>query len=86
MYYLIMKSLENRSDFINHLRERGVMAAFHYQPLHSSQAGTKYGRTLGELPHTQRAADCLVRLPLWAGMNRSETDQVVEAVTTFQPS
>jgi dTDP-4-amino-4,6-dideoxygalactose transaminase len=86
MYYLIMKSLENRSDFINHLRERGVMAAFHYQPLHSSQAGTKHGRTLGELPHTQRAADCLVRLPLWAGMNRSETDQVVEAVTTFQPS
>ena len=84
MYYLIMKSLENRSEFIDHLREHGVMAAFHYQPLHSSQAGTKYGRTLGQLPFTQRAADCLVRLPLWAGMKRSEIDQVVEAVTTFQ--
>lgn len=86
MYYLIMKSLEDRSNFINHLRDCGVMAAFHYQPLHSSQAGTKYGRTLGELPFTQRAADCLVRLPLWAGMKRSEIDQVVEAVTTFQTS
>ena len=84
MYYLILNSQEQRSNFIAHLRDRGVHAVFHYQPLHSSDAGRLFGKSLGDFSNTQRAADCLVRLPLWAGMNTSDIDQVVEAVITFQ--
>ena len=83
MYYLIMESLEQRSAFISHLNEYGVHAVFHYQPLHSSEAGKSFGKSIGDLPRTQRAADCLVRLPLWAGMKSTDVDQVVEAVLTF---
>jgi dTDP-4-amino-4,6-dideoxygalactose transaminase len=83
MYYLMMETLETRSRFINHLKELGVMATFHYQPLHSSEAGRAYGRAVGDLPNTQRAADCLVRLPLWAGMSESEVTQVINAVSSF---
>ena len=83
MYYLIMNSLDQRSAFISHLLERGVHAVFHYQPLHSSEAGESFGRSFGDLSNTQRAADCLVRLPLWAGMKASDIDQVVDAVLTF---
>ena len=83
MYYLMMETLDTRSRFIAHLKESGVMAAFHYQPLHSSDAGRSYGRSLGDFPNTQRAADCLVRLPLWAGMTEIEVSQVIDAVTSF---
>lgn len=83
MYYMVMENLETRSQLIAHLKELGVMATFHYQPLHSSEAGRAYGRAVGELPNTQRAADCLVRLPLWAGMSESEVTQVISAVSSF---
>ena len=83
MYYLMMKSLESRTNFISHLKEMGVNATFHYQPLHSSEAGRKYGRSQGDLPNTQRAADCLVRLPLWAGMSEIQVDRVIDAVRSF---
>jgi len=83
MYYLMMNSLEVRTEFISHLKGLGVLATFHYQPLHSSEAGRKYGKSSGELPNTQRAADCLVRLPLWAGMSDLEVDRVIEAVRSF---
>ncbi len=83
MYYMMMENLETRSQLIAHLKEAGVVATFHYQPLHSSEAGRTYGRAVGELPNTQRAADCLVRLPLWAGMSESEVTQVINAVSSF---
>jgi dTDP-4-amino-4,6-dideoxygalactose transaminase len=36
MYYLLMPSLETRTEFIARLKERGVMAVFHYLPLNRS--------------------------------------------------
>ena len=83
MYYLMMKSLGARTEFISHLKRLGIIATFHYQPLHSSEAGRKYGIARGELPNTERAADCLVRLPLWAGMSDLEVDRVIEAARSF---
>lgn len=85
MYYMMMRNLEERSQLIAHLKNSGVTATFHYQPLHSSEAGREYGRSVGELPNTQRAADCLIRLPLWAGMSESEVTQVINAVLSFHP-
>lgn len=84
MFYVMMPSLTTRSALIAHLRDRGVTAAFHYQPLHSSQAGVKFGRTSGSFSNTIRAADQLLRLPLWAGMTTQQVERVVEAVLTFR--
>ena len=36
MYYLLMPSTECRSEFIAQLKDKGVMAVFHYLPLNSS--------------------------------------------------
>lgn len=83
MYYLMMKSLVVRTEFISHLKGLGIIATFHYQPLHSSEAGRKYGISRGAFPNTEIAADCLVRLPLWAGMSDLEVDRVIEAVRSF---
>jgi dTDP-4-amino-4,6-dideoxygalactose transaminase len=84
LYYLLMPDLAQRQGLIRHLAERGVQATFHYQPLHSSPAGRRFGRTgPGGCPVTEEMADRLVRLPLYAGLSGPEVAAVVEAVRSF---
>lgn len=80
MYYLLLPDLACRTRLIQKLKENGINAVFHYVPLHSSPAGRRFGRALGDLPHTDAASDRLVRLPLWMGMSEGETMYVVEQV------
>jgi dTDP-4-amino-4,6-dideoxygalactose transaminase len=79
MYYLLLADLAARSAFIERLRERGVQSVFHYVPLHTSPYGRTVGRAVGELPNTDSAAERLVRLPLWLGLEE-HLDQVIEEV------
>lgn len=67
MYYILLPSLEARTQFIHLLREQGVQSVFHYIPLHSSPAGTEFGRPGSELHNTNSLSDRLVRMPLWIG-------------------
>ncbi len=84
LYYLLLPDLERRQRLLAHLAERGIMATFHYQPLHSAPAGLVHGRTGSEgCPVTDSVADRLIRLPLFAGMTESERDHVVASVRTF---
>ena len=76
MYYILLESLEKRTEVIAQLKEQNVHAVFHYVPLHNSPAGKKYGRTSGELQHTGDLADRLLRLPLWVGMDEAQ-DKVI---------
>ena len=80
MYYVLLPSLEERTEFIARLSERNVHAVFHYVPLHDSAAGRRYGRPHGRLERTNDLSDRLVRLPLWMGMTDGDVEQVVEAV------
>lgn len=80
MYYLLLRDAGHRADFIERMRERGVGTVFHYVPLHSSPAGSRFGRTFGAMTNTDRAGDCLVRLPLWIGLEPL-LDQVFDAAT-----
>ena len=83
MFYLKCRSLQERTDFISFLRERGVSAVFHYVPLHSSPAGLRYGRFAGEDVHTTADSDRLVRLPLYYGLSESDRDVVIDSVKDF---
>ncbi|WP_407352672.1 dTDP-4-amino-4,6-dideoxygalactose transaminase [Luteimonas sp. R10] len=69
MYYLLLPSLAHRQTFISSLKSHGVGAVFHYVPLHATPAGLRHGRACGELQVTKWASDCLVRLPLWLGVD-----------------
>ena len=80
MYYLMLPSLSQRSAFIAGLRALGIYCVFHYVPLHSSPAGRVFGRTHGTLDATDAAGDCLVRLPMWIGLDEKQAD-VIEAIT-----
>lgn len=77
IYYLLLPGLEQRQRFISILKEAGILAVFHYVPLHDSPAGATYGRAAGSMDVTNDVSARLVRLPLWVGLD-AEQDQVIE--------
>jgi dTDP-4-amino-4,6-dideoxygalactose transaminase len=81
MYYLVLADGATRDWLIQELRRQGIVALFHFLPLHTSEAGRRFGRASGELPVTSWASERVVRLPLWIGMAEDEIGRVVHAVT-----
>lgn len=68
MYYLLFPDSRTRRIFIEKIKTLGICAVFHYVPLHSSPMGIKHCRVSGQLKVTEMVGDCLVRLPLWLGL------------------
>ena len=83
MFYLRMPSLEARQALLAHLRACGIVAVFHYQPLHLSEMGRKWGGKEGDCPVTESASDCLVRLPFYNDLSEEDQDRVVSAIREF---
>ena len=82
VFHLRFTEGQVRDRFIAHLREREISAVFHYQPLHLSHVGLKYGGFAGQCPVSEKAGDCLVRLPLFNALTSDEQSRVIEAVLT----
>ena len=84
MFYLLLPDLDTRQRFIQHLRERGVYAVFHYLPLHLSDMGRQFGGQLGDCPVTESVSDRLVRLPFYNDLTPSDQELVIAAVHEFK--
>jgi dTDP-4-amino-4,6-dideoxygalactose transaminase len=80
MYYILLPTLDMRQALIKHLKERGILAVFHYQPLNRSTMGEQYG---GECPVTEQIADQLLRLPLYNDFTAEEQSRVLDAIYEF---
>ena len=83
MFYLKLRSLDERTRFIAHLKQNGIMAVFHYVPLHSAEAGLKFGRFNGEDKYTTALSERLVRLPMFYGLRDDELDYIIAKVKEF---
>ena len=77
MYYLVFPDLEQRQDFIAHLRKQNIVSVFHYQPLHLSTMGREFGGKPGDCPVAEQMGDRLVRLPFYNELSREEQAAVV---------
>jgi dTDP-4-amino-4,6-dideoxygalactose transaminase len=84
MFYLILPSLDSRQALISHLAGLGILAVFHYLPLHLSPMGLRFGGCEGDCPVTEDLADRLLRFPFFTGMSSSEQAQVIDAVRAFR--
>jgi dTDP-4-amino-4,6-dideoxygalactose transaminase len=80
MYYLLMPNPARSQAFIEHMKQNGILTAFHYPPLHLSEMGRKFGGRVGDCPVTESVSDCLVRLPLYAKLSESQQDEVLDAI------
>ena len=83
MFYLKAKNLEERTALISFLKENGIMAVFHYIPLHSAPAGQKFGVFHGEDKYTTAESDRLLRLPMYYGLTDSDINKVIDTVIRF---
>ena len=81
MFYLVCKSLEQRTALIKHLKENGIQAVFHYLSLHSSPyyMDKHDGRAL---PECDRYADCLVRLPMFYDLKDEQVKQICDIMVS----
>ena len=79
MFYLVCRSLEERTAWIHQLKENGIQAVFHYLSLHSSPyyKDKHYGRRLSQC---DKYADCLVRLPLFYDLSLTEIERIVNVI------
>jgi dTDP-4-amino-4,6-dideoxygalactose transaminase len=99
MYYLLMPSLEARTEFIARLKEKGVTAVFHYLPLNKSayalqmadpgevaspSRGEDRRWQLGNCPVTEDVSDRIVRLPFYTSMTEVEQGRVIQTVLEFR--
>lgn len=82
MFYVKVNDINVRTDLIDLLKRKGVLAAFHYIPLHSASAGEKFGRFHGVDSYTTLESEKLLRLPLWFDMNKYDVTTV--AINTIQ--
>jgi len=83
MFYVILPDVGIRDGLLNHLKQNGIHAVFHYVPLHSSPMGRKLGCREGDLPVTEDFAGRLVRLPMFYDITEEEQRHVVENLRTF---
>ena len=83
MYYLKCKDLEERTALIEFLKENGIVAPFHYVPLHSSPAGKKFGRFCGEDEFTTKESERLLRLPMYYTLLDEQVEYVIGKVKEF---
>lgn len=78
-YFFTVTEMERRDALLKAFKSAGIGAAFHYIPLHNAPFGLRLNPGQGVLPVTERMADSLVRLPLYAGLE-DEHPEVVERV------
>jgi len=83
MFYMIMNSFEERQTFIQYLKSKGILAVFHYLPLHISPMGLRFAGKQGDCPVTEQTSDRLVRLPFYNELTRPEQQTVIDAVLSF---
>lgn len=83
MYYLLMPDLESRTRLIGALKEKGMLAVFHYLPLHLSTMGLRHGGGPGQCPVCEDVSDRLVRLPFYNDLSDQDQGEVIAAVTAF---
>jgi len=83
MFYIITADIDERTALIAHLWEAGILAVFHYVPLHSSPFGQSIGSHPGMLPVTEQMSERLLRLPFCYDMSEADVASVCEAIRDF---
>jgi dTDP-4-amino-4,6-dideoxygalactose transaminase len=79
-----MPSLAARTALLARLRERRILAVFHYLPLHLSEMGRRMGGQPGQCPVTEDVSDRLVRLPLFYQLTDADQTRVIDAVMSHR--
>jgi dTDP-4-amino-4,6-dideoxygalactose transaminase len=82
LFHMLLPGTLSRDELIGHLRAEGILAVFHYQPLHLSQFGRQLQPT-ADCPVTEDVSGRLIRLPFYTNMDARDAEAVIAAVRDF---
>jgi dTDP-4-amino-4,6-dideoxygalactose transaminase len=80
LFYILLPDERTRDALMAHLNGQGILAVFHYIPLHSSPMGKKLGYAAKDLPVTEETSRRILRLPLFHNITPGEQARVVEQI------
>jgi dTDP-4-amino-4,6-dideoxygalactose transaminase len=80
MFYVMTADLTERTALIDHLRQAGILAVFHYVPLHSSPFAKSLGAVQPDLPVTDDTSSRLLRLPMYYDLSDHDVTEVAQSV------
>ena len=83
MFYIKVTDIGERDALIRYLKENGIITAFHYVPLHTSPAGSRFGRFHGEDRYTTNTFERLLRLPMYYGLTQDNVDYICDKIKEF---
>ena len=83
MFYIKVKDIEERTELAAFLKRKGILAVFHYVPLHSAPAGSKFGRFHGEDRYTTNTFERLLRLPMFYGLGYDNVEFICDKIKQF---
>lgn len=83
IFYFLCQSNKQRDELIRYLKKNGVLAVFHYLPLHKSPFIEENDPTPSSFPNADKFADRTVRLPLFADLEIEQTKKISELVLAF---
>ena len=83
MFYIVCRSLEERTGLIKFLKEHDVLSVFHYLSLHKSEYYTSHYESIPDLPLCDMYADCLLRLPMYYELTLEQVDSITEQIHKF---
>lgn len=77
IFFLRVKNKRLRDYILQQLKEAGISATFHFQPLHASKMGAKLGYKAADLPLSNEAAQTLIRLPIYPDLTKSAQTYII---------
>jgi dTDP-4-amino-4,6-dideoxygalactose transaminase len=87
VYHLYVVRTPYRDELQKHLNEAGIGTGIHYPiPVHVQKAYSSLGWKKGDLPESEKAADQILSLPMFAGLTREQQQRVAESIAQFAMS
>ena len=86
MFYIVCRSLDERTQLISFLKEKGILAPFHYLSLHLSDYYQSVESNIPTLPNCDKFADRLVRLPMFFELKDEEVLYIIQEIHSFYSS
>ena len=77
IYNINMSSSNQRDIVIRKMKNFGISTTFHYIPLHSTDPGIKFGKSIGDMNVTNNVANTILRLPIYPNLN---IDYVIDSL------
>ncbi|HSQ38253.1 MAG TPA: dTDP-4-amino-4,6-dideoxygalactose transaminase, partial [Acidimicrobiia bacterium] len=80
LYYVLLPDRPTRDRVMAAMRAAGVMATFHYVPLHSSPGGRRFAARETDCPVTDDISGRLIRLPFHNALTPGDVERVVNTL------